>query len=357
MPSVNYFDLVQKACYSRTPTYLVFSVTDRCNSNCGICFYHKNINRGRKELSVEEIDAFSKKFGPLLSLVLSGGEPFMRDDLAGICQVFYRNNNVRAINISTNGFFSEKIEKTVEEILENCTKMILSVEISIDDLGEEHDRARRLPHSFEKIIDTYTRLTELKKKYPNLWVKANTVFCSYNQTRMGNIRQGIKEGFNFDDHSITLIGGDPRDPGTKEKVSIEKYKKIIREYEEERAARKKTMIERLFSVLRTEVLGEILRSIKEKKARFTCAALKKIVFIDEVGDVYPCVLIRDSLGSLRENDYDIRKIIRSRTARDIVAKYRIYAGCYCQWDCGIFNSIIYDPRSYFRIIKRLLIGR
>jgi len=306
---------------------------------------------------LEEIEKFSGKLGPLLSLALTGGEPFMREDLAEVCKVFYKNNNARAVNISTNGFFSQKIESDTKEILQNCKKMILSVELSIDDLGEAHDQARGLPNSFERLSDTYSRLSELRKKHPNLWLKANTAFCAYNQDRMLEIQRAIREKFNFDDHSITLISGDPRDPAAKANVSMEKYEESIQTYDKERAAKKKTMIERLFSVLRAEVLEEILRGVRERKPRFNCKAIKKIVFIDETGDVYPCSMIREKLGSLREHYYDIREVLRSPRTKEIVKKYGIYSGCYCCWDCGVFNNIVYDPGSYPRIIKRWVRGR
>jgi radical SAM protein with 4Fe4S-binding SPASM domain len=136
-----------------------------------------------------------------------------------------------------------------------------------------------------------------------------------------------------------------------------KYEKSIQGYKEEMAARKKTLIEKLFSVLRNEVLEEILRGVSEKKARFNCTAIKKIIFIDEVGDVYPCSMIREKIGSLREHHYDIQEVIRLPETKKISEKYGIYSGCYCCWDCGIFNNIVYGPKSYPRIIKRLIAGR
>jgi MoaA/NifB/PqqE/SkfB family radical SAM enzyme len=355
MLSMNYFDLFRKFTYAGAPTFLVFSVTGQCNARCGICFYHGHVNQRRNELTLPEIERFSRKFGPLLSLVLTGGEPFMRQDLPEICKIFYKNNDAFAINISTNGFFSEQIEKAARQILRDCKKAVLSIDLSIDDLGEKHDRMRGLPDAFNKMLDTHDRLLKLKKSYPNLWVKANTTFCAYNQDRMGEIRKGIKRDFNFDDHSISLIIGNPRDSHAN-KISLEAYAKSVRQYEKEKKAGSKGLIERLLSILRTEVHDEILRSVYEKTPRFKCTALKKVIFIDEVGDLYPCGMIKDSLGSLRENGYDPRKIMRSSRAREVAAQQGIHSGCYCQWDCGIFNNIVYDSKNYPRILKRLLTG-
>lgn len=353
MQNVDYCDLIKKYFYSRSPTCLVFSVTARCNSCCKTCFYHARLNGNVDELSLQEIEKMSKRFGPLLELALTGGEPFMRDELAEICEIFYKNNKARAISISTNGFYFERVEKIVRAILGKCAKSILSVEISIDGIGETHDMIRGLPGSFENIRETHDRLVGLKKQYPNLWVKANTTFCSYNQNHMENLRDFVKKKFRFDDHSISPIGGDPRDCSAKN-ISWDKYAQVARKAIEEKRIKGISFLKRLFFCLRQEVLEEVLRVAAGKPYSSPCTAGRKIVFIDETGDVYPCVLIREKLGALRELDYDITKILHSPRKGQIIKKYKINSGCSCIWDCGIFNNIVYDSKKYPSIITKLL---
>ena len=65
-------------------SYLILYVTNRCNFKCNFCFYHAEVEKGRKpnELSTAEIQRFSETLGPIIQLSLTGGEPFLRDDLA-----------------------------------------------------------------------------------------------------------------------------------------------------------------------------------------------------------------------------------------------------------------------------------
>ena len=58
---------------------------------CSHCFYHDSLNKKMNELSLDEIDAFTKTMNPLLSLILTGGEPYLRHDLDQIARIFYEN--------------------------------------------------------------------------------------------------------------------------------------------------------------------------------------------------------------------------------------------------------------------------
>ena len=69
---------------NQLPSYFIFYPTSRCNLNCSHCFYHDSLNKRFNELSLAEIDSFTKTMDPLLSLVLTGGEPYLKHDLAQI---------------------------------------------------------------------------------------------------------------------------------------------------------------------------------------------------------------------------------------------------------------------------------
>ena len=49
---------------------------------------------GLKELTINEIEKISQSLGRILFLLPTGGEPFLRDDIAEIVHIFYRNNKV-----------------------------------------------------------------------------------------------------------------------------------------------------------------------------------------------------------------------------------------------------------------------
>ena len=85
--------------WSSDISYLIFNVTNKCNAFCDHCFNWKKVQEAgvtqniqqlskRRELSLDEIDQFSRTLPRLLLLNLCGGEPFMRLDLPEIIRIF-----------------------------------------------------------------------------------------------------------------------------------------------------------------------------------------------------------------------------------------------------------------------------
>ena len=62
---------------NQLPSVLIFFATSRCNLSCSHCFYHDSLNKRFNELSLDEIDTFTKTMDPLLHLIITGGEPLM----------------------------------------------------------------------------------------------------------------------------------------------------------------------------------------------------------------------------------------------------------------------------------------
>ena len=65
----------------QTPPFLIVFMNSICNLTCEHCFYWKNLNQ-RDDLTFEEFEALSRELGSFENLNLSGGEPFMRKELA-----------------------------------------------------------------------------------------------------------------------------------------------------------------------------------------------------------------------------------------------------------------------------------
>ena len=103
----------------KTPTDLIFFITDRCNARCGHCFYRYAIDGsdGRDALDLDQIERIARSLtAPLHSLVLTGGEPFLRSDLSEICDLFARINRAEQIVLPTNGLLPDRIVAQVREI-------------------------------------------------------------------------------------------------------------------------------------------------------------------------------------------------------------------------------------------------
>jgi len=160
----------------RLPQTLIFFVTSRCNARCEFCLYKEQVANPvakSQELSVDEVSNFAKNYGPLHYLALSGGEPFVRNDIADICQVFIDSCDTKVIDIPSNFFYKKNMIESMNQLLEKNNKVIFDLQFSLDHLGEKHDLSRKVRGLYEKSIETFKSLEKLRDKYRNFKFKIN----------------------------------------------------------------------------------------------------------------------------------------------------------------------------------------
>jgi len=63
------------------------------------------------------------------------------------------------------------------------------------------------------------------------------------------------------------------------------------------------------------ILGK--KYLETKKTPMKCNIFNLSCFIDPYGNVYPCTIFNKKLGNLRENDYNLKNILTSKTAKRI----------------------------------------
>ena len=78
---------------------------------------------------------------------------------------------------------------------------------------------------------------------------------------------------------------------------------------------------------------------------------RKMIVITETGDVYPCEILNKQMGTLRENDYNIKEVLKSESTKRII-KWIRKNKCFCTFECAIQNSLIYNPAVYPLIMKK-----
>ncbi len=123
-------------------------VTKRCNARCSFCDYWK------EETASELVDYVPvvKRLNPL-SVSLTGGEPFLRKDLAGLIASLRRNFGFLFLSLITNGSLL-----TQERGLEVWNAGLDEFSISLDYLDERHDRDRGIPGLVTHILSVAPRL-------------------------------------------------------------------------------------------------------------------------------------------------------------------------------------------------------
>ncbi len=359
MGTLDYLKFGKRVFFKRgsSPLYLVLFVTDRCNARCKHCLLADGVHNPDKssELTLEEIEKLSVQMEPLLFLLPTGGEPFLRNDLGDIIALFHKNTRVRNVGIPTNGFFTERIIETVHSILETCPDLDLGIDVSIDGIGEKHDEIRGVPGLFDKAVATYRELRKLESLYPKFNVNIETTVSSYNDKDLSeNYRYFVDE---LKAHTIfTLLTRDkPRDPASK-RFDPENYIEYAREMED---SIKKRILTGYYSfpfsdfinakrIVRSKLIDKVVR---ENRYQIPCYAGQLGGAVFSNGDVYPCELHTGlKLGNLRDYDYDFKAIWENEKSRE--ARKTIRDGkCFCTYECFLTINILFNPFMMPHVLK------
>lgn len=330
--------------------HLTFFVTRRCNLRCPFCFYLCGREKAatEDELSLGEIERVSRSMGTLLWLAFSGGEIFLRDDLAEISRIFYRNNRPAIMLFPTNGMLPELIRERTEEILRDCKKSVVVVKLSLDGPREAHDGLRGRKGAFEKTMATYRLLRDLVDRYPHFELGINTVFCSGNQDIMDETIDFVRRMQSVRTHTISMVRGDLVAEGFKEvderryHAAIEKLEKNLKDRSSPTYRFRGARIKAAQDILQRRL---IQRTATEKKRLIPCYAGRLNLVLTETGDVYPCEILTETLGNVREHAYDIGGIIRSERAGKVMRSIADNR-CYCTHECYFMTNILFNPRLY-----------
>lgn len=165
------------------PSLVTFIVTWRCNQRCLMCSIWEK--RKNYEMALAEIGSIFSRLKPLDAVRITGGEPFLRNDLTQIVDVINKHTQPSVIHITTNGTLTEKILDFIKNVKNPRN---IHIKISIDALKEEHNRIRADNGSYDKAMLTLARLSGLKQKYGfylgvNQTIVSQRCFDDYNGLR------------------------------------------------------------------------------------------------------------------------------------------------------------------------------
>lgn len=348
--------------WKRRPIHLTFFVTRKCNARCPFCFYLQSTDRPAEvtpDLTLEEIRKVSRSLGRLLWLAFSGGEVYLRKDLVEVSRIFYGQNRPAVMLYSTNGLTPRLIRDRTERILEECRGSVVVVKLSLDGLGADHDALRGTPGAFDRVMSSYSQLAGLLERHPNFELGINTVFCSDNQDRMDEIIDFVQGLEHVGMHTISLVRGNLANARYRS-VDYRKYRRATARLEQELKNRA-TAVYR-FRGARLKAAQDILqrRLIHETALRerrlMPCYAGRLNLVLTENGSVYPCEILSDRLGNVRDTNYDLHQILRSERARAAMRAIDDNC-CHCTHECYFLTNILFNPRHYPALAKEYLLLR
>lgn len=328
---------------------LVHFVTYKCNARCSHCFFAAELNR-KEELSTDEILRIIDNLGPLKGLLISGGEPFLRDDLAQIVTEYERKCGVVVASIPTNGFNTDQVIAGCEAILGSCKDLNLTIAVSIDGLFDAHDKARNFPGGFARAADTIRKVISLKAKYPRLRSHVVTVIMRDNIDSLREISKFVREEMAPDYHWFEPVRqADQAD--LLARISRDELRSFLKENIIYYFKRVKGSSDNIYSskALNKAITNFALNNIEIALANFFdgkkwpvgCVAGKRIAVLYPDGSVSACEL-RPPAGNVRDTGYDLTSLLKSpafrKEAREIAGKR-----CSCFHGCFIPPSVRFSP--------------
>ena len=287
-------------------------VTYRCNARCTMCNRYKAPSKPDEEISIETI----KKLPKMYFTNITGGEPFIREDLPEIVRELYKKSD--RIVISTNGFFTDRIIKLCEEFPN------VGIRISIEGLEETNNKIRGLDDGFNRGYSTLKKLVEMK--HPDVGfgmtvqdANAKDLVPLYdlsNELNMEFATASLHNSFYFVEAKNII----------KDRMMVAKeFEKLINKLLESKSPKK---------WFRAYFNHGLINYIFGQKRLLPCDMAFDTFFIDPYGDVMPCNGTKDKeiMGNLNEQSWD--ELWNSEQANKVRNKVR-----HCDRQCWMIGSV------------------
>lgn len=301
----------------KRPYKLNFAVTYWCQSRCLTCNIWQMKPKG--ELSIDEIREFARKNAYFKWIELTGGEVFMRSDIVEIARAFSENSkHLYILTMPTNSLSNHDLMfRELEEILELGIPRV-AITVSLDGYRELHDKIRGVPGNYDKAIDTFKRLIELKKEHPNLYFVFGYTMSRFNQGKFDEVFNAVKRdipSIRYNDFHINLgqisdnyYGNSDLDIKPDDSEVISELNRIIDNREKEHGAI--PMIESAF-------LKNLVKYARTGKAPMKSKSLEASLFLDSYGNVYPSIMWNRRIGNIREAGYSLDPLWEGDAAREV----------------------------------------
>lgn len=306
------------------------------------------------ELTIGEYERIARNIKLINVLGISGGEPFLRSDLSEIIKVIYKNCSPLVVDLPTNAFFVESVLKQAEEVARSCKDMVIDMQISIDGPEQIHNEIRGLKDGFSRVKETYKGLIFLKNKYKNLKVKACIVYSHYNQGYMEELFDLLERDFyDFDRIVFSVAHGNV---GNHEVFNFDwaKYFKICDKIRNKVTVKDLLDTHSIFTIALRIAKNKHLKEVLRTKDMYNkCNSGKRVIVINERGEVFPCEPLWFRVGDLRKNNYEISRILHSNQMQEFRRKIA-REKCNCHWGLPLSNSLIYKPEYYPLILAEML---
>lgn len=326
---------------STRPFKVTLMLTERCDCRCQACFIWKR-PKG-KEMSPEEISGVLRAAPSIRWVNLTGGEPFLRDDIPAVARAVKDTlPGLTVLDFPTTG-------QRTQAILEGCAEIArmgiprFFVTVSVEGPPALHDELRGRPGAFENMVRTYAGLRMMPGVTPYLGMTLSERNADQVEPMLDAVRAHVPDVgwrdvhlnvYTESGHYYGNDGGPLRAPAGVT------------------AAVRKALREREGSwdptdVIEAAYLRRLPEFLKTGRSPLPCQSMRAGVFIDAKGDLFPCTVWGKRLGNVLETPlYELLESDESARARAVIKKDRC-PGCWSP--CEAHPTIVANaPGSLLR---------
>lgn len=327
---------------SLKPQKIWLEATDKCNSRCNHCnIWAKKTTE--KPLSPLEIEKILKD--PLFSevdyIIISGGEVVLRPDIVDFYLAIHKALPNIQLHLSTNGIAADRILNVVNEIISHG--IFLKIGISVDGIGENHDKVRGTKGNFESVDRLLKELIELKNKTNRI-----SLVIGYTLSRLTvDSFQEVKKY--ADNLGVGMV--------TQWYNESSFYGNIGKDFSNRKELNKKMLD--IVKSLGPHPLNDMwIDWLRGGFIRYRCFAAYKFCVLRCNGDIVPCLsLWDDKLGNVREKSPS--EVWNSSVAQKVRKGVKKCPGCLNSWavgwsfDYSFFPKVLFNLRHPDFILKKL----
>lgn len=275
-----------------------FEISSECVLRCKHCSTYMSDTK-TIEYSIEDINVLISSFDDIIDVYLTGGEPLLNFELKNIIQNIKKCKNVRNIGLFTtgqtliNGCISpipiEYAQELIETGLSTC---YISVYNSKSDL---HDYLTNIDGSFKNTIAAISNL-----KTVGVDVKFNVVAFKQNIPRLQSIVE-LAQKFNISEvRFLKLVRhGGAKDEWNEIGITKKEFEDCIKCF--------------LDNVNNTPIITAssvpLLLPCRPIDNAEKCQAGTNLIYVDRVGNAFPCASVKNNYSYLLGNIKDAGKIL------------------------------------------------
>jgi MoaA/NifB/PqqE/SkfB family radical SAM enzyme len=329
---------------------LHFELTYQCNQKCVMCNiwnrYQLNPSLKNEELTFDEIKRFvenSEYLKKIKLVILSGGEPFLRDDIVDLCGYFSKRYPNLSLGILSNLFHTRLTLEKLQEINDLYHPSDLWIGSSLDGLNEKHDEIRGVNGAFNALTKT---IQVMRSKLPNVRISLNFTLTPRNYRELLPAFRFAKDwGMDFSaqfavpwENAETYSWNLEILEEIEEKLDI-----ILQEIIEDYRAR--GILQEMTESIDIGLLSKIyywkgLTLYQKNPQRFfkRCVAGAKFAIFSPNGDLYFCPILKDRIvGNIRDYNYYFDTLWISN-AGNRIREFINRGNCHCWLNCTIYPN-------------------